>query len=70
MGVRGPSTRRARRTLRARVLAAFGLALVIRLGAGCFHGTCDHGSWGEKYGWRCHDDNDERGPQRDIPPEH
>lgn len=36
---------------------------------GCGSGQCSHGSWGPKYGWKCHDDNDERGPQRDIPPE-
>jgi hypothetical protein len=55
---------------RARILLIVVVSLPLLLTTGCLRGGCDHGSWGDKYGWRCHDDNDERGPQRDIPPEH
>ena len=44
------------------------VAIALLLAGGCVTGGCKHGSWGDKYGWRCHDDNDERGPQRDRRP--
>jgi hypothetical protein len=53
----------------ARLAMTSCLIVVSAICCACTNGQCQHGSWGAKYGWQCHDDNDERGPQRDIPPE-
>jgi len=44
-------------------------AIVLSSGmvGGCATGDCQHGSWAETDGWQCHDQNDERGPQRPQP---
>lgn len=57
------------RLCRSRAPALAVMAFVALCGTSCWGGRgCDHGSWGPKGGWQCHDHNDERGPQRDVPP--